>query len=126
MGTYRGNAETAKTAPKVARAVFLPDSVTLLPTWIYVIRDNARYDRSKAVQEYLKTSRINLVFLPPYAPNLNLIERLWKLFKKKTLYNRYYETFADFEAACEAFFANPDQHQREMRSLLSENFEIVG
>jgi transposase len=66
------------------------------------------------------------VFLPPYAPNLNLVERLWKLFKKKTLYNRYYETFADFKAACEAFFANPDQHQREMRSLLSENFEIVG
>ncbi|WP_279512418.1 transposase [Candidatus Thiosymbion oneisti] len=52
--------------------------------------DNARYYRSKAVQEYLKTSRIQLVFLPPYAPNLNLIERLWKFFKQKVLSNQYW------------------------------------
>ncbi|CAD7853673.1 MAG: hypothetical protein, partial [Olavius algarvensis Gamma 1 endosymbiont] len=32
-----------------------------------------------------------------------LIERFWKFFKKKTLYNRYYETFAEFKAACEEF-----------------------
>lgn len=59
------------------------EQVNPLATRIYVICDNARYYRSKAVQEYLKTSRIKLVFLPPYAPNLNLIERLWKLFKKR-------------------------------------------
>jgi transposase len=78
------------------------------------------------VQEYLKTSRIKLVFLPPYAPNLNLIERLWKFFKKEILYNRYFETFAEFEAACAAFFANPGRYRRELRSLLTQNFEIVG
>ena len=44
------------------------ERVHLLATWIYVICDNARYYRSKAVQEYLKTSRIKLVFLPQYAP----------------------------------------------------------
>ena len=102
------------------------ERVNLLATWIYAIRDNARYYRSKAVQEYLKTSRIKLVFLPPYAPNLNLIERLWKLFKKQTLYNRYFETFAEFKSACAAFFANPGKYRGEMRSLLTENFEIVG
>jgi transposase len=102
------------------------ERVNLLATWIYVICDNARYYRSKAVQAYLKTSRIKLVFLPPYAPNLNLIERLWKLFKKKTLYNRYFETFAEFKSACAAFFANPGKYRGEMRSLLTENFEIVG
>jgi len=47
-----------------------------IAVWIDIICDNARYDRSKAVQDYLKTSRIQLIFLPPYAPNLNLIERL--------------------------------------------------
>jgi transposase len=102
------------------------ERVNLVATWIYVICDNARYYRSKAVKAYLKTSRIKLVFLPPYAPNLNLIERLWKLFKKQTLYNRYFETFADFKAACEAFFANPGRYRGELRSLLTENFEIVG
>jgi len=48
----------------------------LAAAWIDVICDNARYHRAKAVKEYLKTSRIELVFLPPYMPDLNLIERL--------------------------------------------------
>jgi transposase len=102
------------------------EHLNLAATWIYIICDNARYYRSKAVQDYLKTSRIKLVFLPPYAPNLNLIERLWKFFKKKTLYNRYFETFAEFKAACAAFFANPAKYHRELRALLTENFAIVG
>lgn len=54
-----------------------------LSTCIYVICDNACYYHSKAIQEYLKTSRIKLVFLPPYAPTLNLIERLRKFFEEK-------------------------------------------
>ncbi len=102
------------------------EQVNLAATWIYVICDNARYYRSKAVKEYLKTSRIKLVFLPPYAPNLNLIERLWKFFKKKVLYNRYYESFDEFRTACEEFFSNPREYHREIRSLLTENFAIVG
>jgi len=91
-----------------------------------VICDNARYYRSKAVQEYLETSRIKLVFLPPYAPNLNLIERFWKFLKKNVLYNRYYETFDEFREACETFFKNPHKYQRELRSLLTANFELIG
>ena len=102
------------------------EQANLLATRIYVICDNAGYYRSKAVKEYLKSSRIQLVFLPPYAPNLNLIERLWKFFKKQVLYNRYYETFFEFKEACEAFFRNPRQYHRELRSLLTENFAIVG
>ena len=95
-------------------------------TAIYIICDNAPYYRSRAVQDYLKTSCIQLVFLPSYAPNLNLIERFWKFFKKKTLYNRYYETFAEFKAACEEFFRNPSKYQRELRSLLTNRFELIG
>ena len=95
-------------------------------TCIYVICDNARYYRSKAVQAYLQDSRIKLVFLPAYAPNLNLIERLWKFFKKQVLYNRYYETFSDFRAACNDFFNNPQRYHCELRSLLTENFALTG
>jgi transposase len=92
---------------------------------ITVFCDNARYYRSKAVRAYLEHSRIDLQFLPPYAPNLNLIERFWKYFKRQVLYNRYYETFADYKAACKAFFAGLDAHQRQLRLLLTDNFEIV-
>ena len=93
---------------------------------IHVICDNARYYRSKAVREYLADSRIKQVFLPPYAPNLNPIERLWKLFKKTTLYNQYYESFCDFRSACESFFHNAHLYRNQMRSLLTENSAIVG
>jgi len=54
---------------------------------IHIICDNARYYRSKEARKFLETSRIKLVFLPPYAPNLNLIERYWRYFKKIVLYN---------------------------------------
>ncbi len=97
-----------------------------LATWIYVICDNARYYRSRRVAEYLATSRIKLLFLPPYAPNLNLIERLWKYFKKQVLYNRCHATYESFRKACEAFFAHPQRYQSDLRSLLTENFQITG
>ncbi|EGV33944.1 hypothetical protein ThidrDRAFT_0099 [Thiorhodococcus drewsii AZ1] len=70
---------------------------------IIVICDNARYYKSKLVAEYLKNSRIQLEPLPAYSPNLNLIERFWKFFKKQVLYNRYYERFAEFRIACKEF-----------------------
>ena len=92
---------------------------------ITVFCDNARYYRSKAVRAYLEHSRIDLRFLPPYSPNLNLIERFWKFFKRQVLYNRYYETFADYKAACKQFFADLDAHAKQLRSLLTENFEII-
>jgi len=89
---------------------------------IHVILDNARYHYSRVVREYLRNSRINLVFLPPYSPHLNLIERLWKLFKKKVLYNRYYEKFKDFKKACQDFFINISQYNTEIQNLMNEEF----
>ena len=49
--------------------------------------------------------RITLLFLPPYSPYLNLIERFWKFFKRKVLYNRYYEAFDDYKAEDAAYLA---------------------
>jgi transposase len=92
---------------------------------ITIICDNARYYRSKLVTKYLERSRIRLEFLPAYSPNLNLIERFWKFFKRQVLYNQYYETFDDYKQACKQFFANLDRHTEQLRSLLRENFEIV-
>jgi transposase len=77
------------------------------------------------VRAYLEHSRIDLQFLPPYAPNLNLIERFWKFFKRQFLYNRYYETFADYKTACKRFFADLNSYAQHLRSLLTENFEMI-
>jgi len=94
---------------------------------IYLILDNAGYYKGEKIREYLKTSRIKLVFLPPYAPNLNLIERLWKFFKKKVLYNQYYKTFSEFRDSCLNFFkkSNLKKFKKELSSLLTDHFQIV-
>jgi len=74
----------------------------------------------------IEHSKIQLLFLPPYAPNLNLIERYGKFFKKKVLYGRYYETFDLFKMACVKFFASTDRYRDALRSLLTDNFQITG
>ena len=93
---------------------------------IYMIIDNAKYYKCHIVNEYLANSKIELLFLPPYSPNLNLIERLWKFFRKKVTKGKYYEKFSDFKLACEHFFKNLKQHKSELDSLLAENFQIIG
>ena len=73
---------------------------------VHVFCDNAPYYRNKAVSQYLATSKIALHFLPPYSPNLNPIERLWKWMKERVIYNTYYEHFEDFKAAVIGFFCS--------------------
>lgn len=92
---------------------------------IYVICDNARYYRSKLVGQFLETSKIKLVFLPSYSPNLNLIERLWKFMKKKVLYNQYYEKFDTFKEVTLEFFKSIQQYKPELDSLLTNNFQLL-
>jgi transposase len=94
---------------------------------IYVICDNARYYHAKLVREWLESVNIVMIYLPPYSPNLNLIERLWKYFHRQVLCNRYYGKFEDFRRACEEFFAKTvPKRKRKLRRLLRDNFEILG
>jgi len=83
--------------------------------------------KGKKIREYLKDSRIELLYLPPYAPNLNLIERVWKFFKKKVLANTYYETFPEFREACKTFFLRRtwSSHQAELDILLVDSYQII-
>ena len=90
---------------------------------IHVILDNAPYHYSKEVRGWAENSRINLVFLPSYSPQLNLIERVWKFFKKKVLYNQYHPTLEDFRSAAIKFFNNIGHYTRELASLLDGGFE---
>lgn len=93
---------------------------------IYLIWDNARYYYCRDVQTYLKHHpRLIPKFLPSYSPNLNLIERLWRLFHQKILYNHYYETFPDFKQSVLGFFENLHKYKKEMRTLLTDSFQLV-
>jgi transposase len=93
---------------------------------ITVILDNARYNRSKDVNSYVCSSRIKPVYLPPYAPNLNLIERFWGYLKKIAIWNRYYSTFKDFEHAVDGFFQNIGAHKEALERLLTPRFHFIG
>jgi transposase len=92
---------------------------------ITIILDNATYQRSSEVQAHAKNLGIDFLFLPPYTPNLSLIEKVWKFFKKKVLRNRYYATFQEFlRAVCE-FFEKWDEYRDELKGLLALRFEIM-
>ena len=58
-----------------------------------------------------------MIYLPSYSPNLNLIERLWKFFKKKVMYNKYYDTLSDFENAIDDLTASDYRvNSRDLRN----------
>ena len=77
------------------------------------------------VKEYLKESRIELKFLPPYSPNLNLIERLWRFMNKKIRNNKYCEKFKEFNLVIVGFFENISDYKSELKSLLTRKFAVV-
>lgn len=92
---------------------------------ISIFLDNARYQRCALVIEKAKSLKIELCFLPPYSPNLNLIERLWKFVKKKCLYSTYYEKFPAFKAAIsKCLEETTTTHKSDLDSLLTLRFQL--
>jgi len=90
---------------------------------IIVVLDNARYQKCKLVRRYARLLGIELLFLPSYSPQLNLIERLWKLVKKKVLYGKYYAQFGDFKNALQEFLSNIEDSKEDLQSLLTWKFQ---
>lgn len=94
---------------------------------IIVFCDNARYYSSEMVEKYLKRRmRMELRFLPPYSPNLNPIERLWRFMKKIVCYNRYHETLGEFRGALLNFFSGlSGRYRGQLETLITTNFHII-
>ena len=91
---------------------------------VTLVLDNARYQRNDVVQGRAKELGIELLFLPSYSPNLNLIERLWRFAKRKAVYGKYHPTFADFRAAVQAVLdGTTTTHADRLASLMTLNFQ---
>jgi transposase len=91
---------------------------------ITVVLDNARYQRCHLVMAQAASLGSELLFLPPYSPNLNLIERVWKFVKKQCLYSKYYDQFEKFKQAIWGCLETaPVAHKDELNSLLTLNFQ---
>ncbi len=91
---------------------------------IIIIMDNAAYNRSYLVQDYAKKINIIIKYLPPYAPNLNLVERIWKFLKSK-LKNIYIETFTEFKHWIYEFFKNFEDYKEEVSKITSNKIQII-
>jgi Transposase and inactivated derivatives len=92
---------------------------------VVIVLDNARYNYARATRAFAEENDILLLFLPPYAPNLNIIERLWKFAKKHLVNNTYHEDYSQFYSATESFFNNLDEYHQELASLLTQKFQII-
>jgi transposase len=89
-----------------------------------VVLDNARYQRCAQVVTLAASLHIEVCFLPPYSPNLNLIERLWKFVKKQCLYSTYYADFTAFKTAITQCLAQTQTtHRAALGALLTLRFQ---
>ena len=91
---------------------------------IALILDNARYQKCKAVLNLAEQLKIELIFIPPYSPNLNLIERLWK-FTKGELCTATYSNFQEFkEAIDEIIESTVGKNKQRIDSLIGEKVQL--
>ena len=93
---------------------------------IVIVMDNARYQHCQLVLNRAEELNIKILFLPPYSPNLNIIERVWKFTKKKVLYGKFYESPEQFHRAIKTFFEQINQkYVSELETLLTLKFQII-
>ncbi len=92
---------------------------------VYVICDNARYYKNKALNAWMAKKRLVQVFLPTYSPNRNLIERLWKFLRQKIIDTAFYRTKGLFKAAVLDFFDRLPVFGEELASRTTLKFHII-
>ena len=92
---------------------------------IYVVCDNAHHYKNRELRAWLADKPICQVFLPPYSPNLNLIERFWKYLRQKIINTTFYRTKGQFRAAVLDFFTRLPEFGPDLASRLTRKFHIL-
>jgi transposase len=91
---------------------------------ITLVLDDARYQKCAVVQRLAKDLGIELLYLPGYSPNLNLIERVWKFVKKECLRSTYHSSCEPLRAAIDKCLAElPTTYKPATDSLFTHNFQ---
>ena len=93
---------------------------------IHFILDQGAYNKSKAVREFAAINNIKLHYLPTYSPNLNPIERLWKVMNEHVRNNRFFSKPKEFRDAISNFFTKTwPTISLSMASRINDNFQTV-
>lgn len=89
---------------------------------IHLILDNIRYHRAKDLKEFFfkNRDRLVLVFLPPYSPDLNPIERVWRIARRQITHNRYFESVEELEMALTSHFAKWKEPNHALKVLCAK------
>jgi transposase len=86
--------------------------------------DNAKYFDAPVVREWMaRQPGFELKFLPPYSPNLNLIERLWKLLRKEA-FCQTYDSFEQMQRGVSAVLDHLEKYHPQLNTLMTEDFHI--
>ncbi len=93
---------------------------------IYLVLDNAPYNRSRVVRDLAARLEIRLLYLPPYSPNLNPIERLWRFIKQKVMANNYFPDLEIFRSEIMRFMRGIRKYRKELSTLITDNFQVLG
>ena len=98
---------------------FLPYLLERTEGKLLLILDNARWHKPRDLKKFFFKNRDRLVrvFLPPYSPELNPIERVWRITRRQVTHNRYFGTVEDLEGALASHFAKWDNPNKALRVL---------
>ena len=92
---------------------------------VHVIWDNAKPHKDDEVYAFAKILGIKLHYLPPYSPNLNPVERMWKLLHEDVRYNKYYGKFSEFAEATLGFLKSIGRKKNILRERITDNFQTL-
>jgi len=92
---------------------------------IILILDNVRYNHARLIRDHLVNTNVELLFLPTYSPNLNLIERLWRFLSGEVMNDTYHASFDEFVAAIAKVLDNLQDYADQLATLMTEKFEIL-
>ena len=91
---------------------------------VHIILDNARYQKCQAVRSLALELGIDLLYIPPYSPNLNLIERFWK-FVKGELRSKYYDNFSLFQEKIDSLIQSATgANRKRVAKLIGEKVQF--
>ena len=93
---------------------------------VHLILDGAGYHRAKDLKDKAMELNIKLHYLPPYSPNLNPIERLWKVMNEHVRNNQYFSTAKQFREQIDDFFQNTLPNIGDtLASRINDNFQVL-
>jgi len=93
---------------------------------LHIILDRAGYHRSKFLKSKAEELNITLHYLPPYSPNLNPIERLWKIMNEQVRNNRFFKSAKDFKKAILGFFKKKlPKMKAALHARINDNFQTM-